>query len=152
MGAAVSGNRVHIPLLYSNEYLCGDRILNGHFEDEFALYPFESDLSEAELHKKAVSYAYTPTAMALPVGNGNMTECSFANVNADNKNVILTALYPEENHILARFCNFSDIEETIEFNIGKTKYETDLLGNELNAVTDKIAFKPWEIKTIKIEK
>lgn len=152
MGATVSGNRVHIPLLYSNEYLCGDRILNGHFEDEFALYPFESDLSEAELYKKAVSYAYTPTAMALPVGNGNMTECSFANVNADNKNVILTALYPEESHILARFCNFSDIEETIGFNIGKTKYETDLLGNELNAVTDKIAFKPWEIKTIKIEK
>ena len=33
----------------------------------------------------------------------------------------------------------------------KAKYETDLLGNELNAVSDKITFKPWEIKTIKIK-
>ncbi len=154
MGAAVSGNKVHIPLIYSNEYLCGDRILNGVFENEFALFPFESKLSEADLHKNSLSYAYAPTAMVSPVGNGSMTELFFASINEDNKNVILTALYPEENHILARFCNFSDIEETIDFNIalGKVVAETDLLGNELNAVSDKITFKPWEIKTIKIEK
>lgn len=151
MGAAVSGNRVHIPLIYSNEYLCGDRILNGVFENEFALFPFESELSEAELHKKAVSYAYAPTAHFLPIGNGSMAEFSFADINEDNKNVILTALYPEENHILARFCNFSDIEETITFKLGKEKYEVDLLGNELNDLTDKITFKPWEIKTIKVK-
>ena len=151
MGAAVSGNKVHIPLLYSNEYLCGDRILTGLFEDEFALFPFENDLSETELHKKAVSYAYAPTVALVPQGNGDLTDFTFASIK-DNKNVILTALYPEDNYILARFCNFSDSEETIDFNIamGKTKYETDLLGNELNAVNNKITFKPWEIKTIKI--
>ncbi len=149
MGAAVSGNRVHIPLIYSNEYLCGDRILNGIFENEFSVFPFESDLSETDLHKKAVSYTYTPTATVLPIGNGVMTDFSFASIK-DNKNVILTALYPEENHILARFCNYSDTEETIGFKMGKTKFETDLLGNELNALTDTITFKPWEIKTIKI--
>ncbi len=154
MGAAVSGNQVHIPLIYSNEYLCGDRILNGVFENEFSLFPFESELSEAELHKNALSYAYAPSAMALSVGNGNMTECSFANINTDNKNVILTALYPEENHILARFCNFSDTEEKIELNMnfGKTTFETDLLGKETTEITDNILiFKPWEIKTIKIK-
>ncbi len=149
MGAAVSGNRVHIPLIYSNEYLCGDRILNGIFENEFSVFPFESDLSETELHKKAVSYTYTPTAIVLPIANGVMTDFSFASIK-NNKDVILTALYPEENHILARFCNYSDIEETIEFKMGKTKLEVDLLGNELNALTDTITFKPWEIKTIKI--
>lgn len=152
MGAAVSGNRVHIPLLYSNEYLCGDRILNGQFEDEFALYPFESKLSEAELHKKALSYAYSPSAVVLEKGNGNLSEFNYANINTEKGNVILTALYPEEDHILARFCNFSDIEETIEFTMGKEKYETDLLGNELNKTCDKITFRPWEIKTLKIEK
>lgn len=151
MGAAVSGNRVHIPLLYSNEYLCGDRILNGQFEDEFALYPFESKLSEAELHKKALSYAYSPSAAVLSKGSGELSEFNYANINTEKGNVILTALYPEENHILARFCNFSDEEETICFNMGKEKYETDLLGNELNAITDKITFKPWKIKTIKIK-
>lgn len=154
MGAAVSGNKLHIPLIYSNEYLCGDRILNGIFENEFSVFPYESGLPEAELHKNSLSYAYAPTAVVAPIGNGSFTELSFASINKDNKNVILTALYPEENHLLARFCNFSDIEETTEFNMNvyKTKYETDLLGNELNTVSDKIKFKPWEIKTIKIEK
>ncbi len=152
MGAAVSGNKIQIPLIYSNEYLCGDRILNGIFENEFSVYPFESELSEAELHKKALSYAYIPTAEVLTVGNGNMTELSFASINKENENIILTALYPEENHILARFCNYSDTEETIEFNTatGKVISETDLLGNELKAVNNEITFKPWEIKTIKI--
>ncbi len=152
MGAAVLGNRVHIPLIYSNKYLCGDRILNGIFENEFSVFPFESDLSEAELHKKAVSYAYTPTAEILPVGNGSITEFSFATIGKNNKNVILTALYPEENHILARFCNFSDTEETIELKLamGKVIAKTDLLGNELKPLSNKITFKPWEIKTIKI--
>jgi len=154
MGAAVSGNRVHIPLIYSNEYLCGDRILNGTFENEFSVFPFESKVSESELHKKAMSYAYLPVAELLTQGNGDITDFSFTSINEDNKNVILTALYPEEKHILARFCNFSDTDETVELNInfGKATFETDLLGNELNAVTDSITFKPWEIKTIKIEK
>ncbi len=81
-----------------------------------------------------------------------MTIFSFANINEDNKNVILTALYPEENHILARFCNFSDNEESIDFNVamGKIVAETDLLGNDLKEATNKLTFKPWEIKTIKI--
>lgn len=151
MGAAVSGNRVHIPLLYSNEYLCGDRILNGQFEDEFALYPFKSKLPEAELHKKALSYAYSPSAAVLSKGSGELSELNYANINTEKGNVILTALYPEENHILARFCNFSDEEETICFNIGKEKYETDLLGKEMKELDDEITFKPWEIKTIKMK-
>ena len=152
MGVAVSGNKVHIPLIYSNEYLCGDRILNGVFENEFSVFPFESELSEAELHKKTLSYAYATSALVLPAGNGDMTELSFATVNGD-KNVILTALYPEENHILARFCNFSDTEEAIDFNMatGKVTAETDLLGNETKAVSNMLSFKPWEIKTVKIK-
>ncbi len=151
MGAAVSGNKLHIPLLYSNEYLCGDRILNGQFEDEFALYPFESKLSEAELHKKALSYAYSPSAAVLSKGSSELSELNYANINTEKGNVILTALYPEGNHILARFCNFSDEEETICFNMGKEKYETDLLGKEMKELDDEITFKPWEIKTIKMK-
>lgn len=153
MGATVTGNRLHIPLLYSNEYLCGTRILEGVFEDEFSILPFESDLSEAALHKKALSYAYCPATAILPQGNGNLSELNYANIKSDKGNVILTALYPEENHILARFCNFSDENDTIELNmnIGKMTFETDLLGKEINKTADnRLTFKPWEIKTVKI--
>lgn len=153
MGAAVSGNKVHIPLIYSNDYLCGTRILEGLFENEFSIFSFESNLSEMELHKKALSYAYSPITEILTKGNGELNEFCFADLKAENGNVILTSLYPEENHILARFCNFSDTNETIELNtnVGKLTFETDLLGNQTKGITDnKLNFKPWEIKTIKI--
>ncbi len=155
MGAAVSGNRVHIPLIYSNEYLCGDRILNGVFENEFSVFPFESTLSETELHKKATSYAYAPSTALLPEGNGQLTDFTYADIQSQKGNVILTALYPEQNHILARFCNLSDENEAVIFNIknNTVTFETDLLGNETNAIENNVlSFKPWEIKTIKIEK
>ena len=73
----------------------------------------------------------------------------------NNKEVILTALYPENDYILARFCNYSDNNSSTEINspFGKIVAETDLLGNDLKSVTDgKLEFHPWEIKTIKIIK
>lgn len=153
MGAAVEGNRVNIPLVYSNDYLCGTRILDGVYEDEFAILPFDASLSEAELHKKALSYSYSPTATLLSKGNGDLTEFTFADLKTEDGEVILTALYPEENHILARFCNFSDENATVEYNtsVGKVNSETDLLGNETAEITDgKLKFHPWEVKTVKV--
>ncbi len=152
MGSAVEGNRLYIPLLYSNEYMCGTRILEGVFEDEFAIIPFKADKSDAQLHRDAVSYAYPPVSAVIAKGNGDLNTFAVADFKADGE-VVLTALYPEENHILARFCNYSDFSSTAVFvpSIGSVKCETDLLGNELAAVENgKLSFRPWEIKTVKI--
>ena len=152
MGSAVEGNRVYIPLVYSNEYMCGTRILNGVFEDEFSLIPFAASKSDAELHKDAVSYAYPPVSAVTAKGNGDIREFAVADFKGDSE-VVLTALYPEENHILVRFCNYSDFcsAAVLTPTVGKVKFETDLLGNELNAIENgKLSFRPWEIKTVKI--
>lgn len=70
-----------------------------------------------------------------------------------NEKLILTALYPEKDYILARFCNYSDNNSTAQRKsyFGKIIAETDLLGNDLKSVTNgKLQFHSWEIKTIKI--
>lgn len=87
MGLAVHGNRLSIPLLYSNDYLCGTRILDGIYEDEFALLPFDSSLSDADLYRKAMSYAYPPVVSVADKGNGDLSELSFANFKADGGEV-----------------------------------------------------------------
>lgn len=155
MGAALNGNHLTVPLIYSNEYMCGTRILEGVFENEFAILPFSAKMSNIELHKNALCYVQPPVAVAVPKGNGNLKETAFFDFRTENEEIILTALYPENDYILARFGNYSDNDSTAEISssFGKIIAETDLLGNDLKPVTDdKLQFHPWEIKTIKIVK
>ncbi|MBR2876813.1 MAG: hypothetical protein IKC01_06725 [Clostridia bacterium] len=155
MGAALNGNHLTIPLIYSNEYMCGTRILEGIFENEFAFLPFDAKMTNIELHKKALCYVQPLVAVTAPKGNGSLKEAAFFNFKPKSEEVILTALYPENNYILARFCNYSDNSSEIEIStpFGKLTAETDLLGNDLKSVSgEKLQFHPWEIKTIKIVK
>ena len=133
--------------------MCGTRILEGVFENEFAIMPFHSEMTNVDLHKEALCYVQPPVAAFCNKGNGKMNKTSFLTVKTVNKEIILTALYPENDYILARFCNYSDNNSSAEINspFGKIVAETDLLGNDLKSVTDgKLEFHPWEIKTIKI--
>ncbi len=154
MGSAVNGNRLSVPLLYSNSYLCGTKILDGVYEDEFALLPFDSSLSDADLHRKAVSYVYQPTVMNSEKSNGDLSQHTAATLKTSGGEVVLTTIYPENGNVLARFCNYSDEAATaeLEFLNGVVSAETDLLGNETAAVSEgKLSFRPWEIKTVKIK-
>ena len=154
MGSAVSGNRLSVPLLYSNSYMCGTRILDGIYEDEFAILPFDSSLTDAELHRKAVSYVYPPVVEFAAKGSGDLSEFTAADLKTNGGEVVLTALYPESGAILARFCNYSDEAAEAEFKsaAGAVTAETDLLGNETAAVKDgRLSFRPWEIKTVRID-
>ena len=152
MGAAVNGNRLSVPLVYANEYLCGTKMLDGIYEDEFAIsFDYESD---AELHRLALSYAYPPAVVSLEESDGNLTEFKPFSLESKGGEVILTTFYPEDGNLLARFCNYSDEAATAELNsvVGQVTSEVDLLGNEFKKITDgKLSFRPWEIKTVKIK-
>ncbi len=153
MGSLIQGNRLEIPLLYSGKYLCGDRILYGVFEDEFALFPYDGSVSDAEIHKMAISYNYRPTVVAVEKGNGDLSSFEIADFSSEGGAVILSSFYPEDGAIFARFCNYSDNPAKAEFKLngGKTMAETDLLGNVIADIADsKLVFRPWEIKTVKI--
>lgn len=152
MGSAVSGNRLSVPLLYSNEYLCGTKILDGVYDDEFALLPFDPSLSDAQLHRKAVAYAYPP--VTAEIESDKDKQFSFADINCTGGEVILTTFYPENGDILARFCNYSDEIATAQLtsSAGTVTAETDLLGNDIATVDNgNLTFRPWEIKTVRIK-
>lgn len=153
MGSSVNGNRLSVPLLYSNLYMCGTRILDGVYEDEFALLPFDSSLTDADVHRRAVSYVYQPSVCEIEPKNGKFSEFSAAKLKTDGGEIILTALYPENGSLLVRFCNYSDEAANARFvpSVGAVVCETDLLGNKLNSVGKTLTFRPWEIKTVRIE-
>ncbi len=154
MGSVVQGNRLSIPLVYADSYMCGTKMLDGIFNDEFSLLPLDESISDADLHKCAMSYTYQPQAFMLEKGNGDLSDYIIADFNDNDSDVILTALYPEDGAIFARFCNYSDNDVLVNFklNDGKAMGITDLLGKEIDVIIEnQISFRPWEIKTIKIE-
>lgn len=154
MGSAIQGNRMLIPLLYSNEYMCGTRILEGEFEDEFAILPFDSSVSDSQLHSKALSYAYQPEAAIIRAGDGDISSFTAAQLDCDTSAVVLTSLYPENGYVFARMCNYSDETATATFipSVGTVDAQTDLLGNVTEEINDgKLTFRPWEVKTVRIK-
>lgn len=154
MGSVVSGNKLSLPLLYSNEYMCGTVILDGVYDNEFALLPYSSDVADAQIHRNAVAYIYPPIVEKAEKGEGEFKEFTIASLESNGGEVIMTTAYPENDAVLVRFCNYSDEQSDCVFSsvIGKVTAETDLLGNELAEVHDgKMSLRPWEIKTVKIQ-
>ncbi len=152
MGSVIEGNRLSIPLVYSDLYMCGTRILNSTFENEFALFPFCDELSDCDIHRNALSYVYRPTVIPMEKGSERLSEFNFADLKTCGGEVILTSMYPEDGFIFARFCNYSDKPSDVNFKPtkGSVIAETDLLGNELLRTDGSLHFRPWEIKTVKI--
>ncbi len=153
MGSLIQGNRVEIPLLYSNLYMCGTRILEGVYESEFAICSFDSTVNDAQIQRSAYSYNYAPSVKVAAKGS---TDCfSFADFRVEKGEILMTTMYCEEGDILVRFCNYSDEDGVAYFkpSIGKVTDETDLLGKKIAEVKDNtLRFRPWEIKTIRIER
>ena len=153
MGSAILGNEIRIPLMFANEYPCGTRMLNGTFDVQFALYPFGAEVSDVAVHRQALAYAYPVVCRTIPAGNGDLDKLPMAKFNASSESVILTALYPEDGALYARFCNYSDECATAALapTFGKVTAETDLLGNKLVDSNGQMEFQPWQIKTLRID-
>ncbi len=151
MGAFVRGNQLSIPLVYANEYMCGTKMLDGIFDDEFALLPFDASASDTDIFRKAFAYNCQPV-VSVAESDGEKT-VKFADFTNESGKVILTSFYHENGCILARFCNYSDDEQTAVLTPakGSVTAETDLLGNDTKILTDgTLSFRPWEIKTVRI--
>lgn len=153
MGSAILGNEMRIPLIFANTYPCGTRMLDGTFAAQFSIYPFGADTSDVDVHRQALQYAYPVQSCNIAPGNGDLDKIAMASFTANSDAVILTALYPENSALYARFCNYSDSAAKATFTpaMGKVTGEVDLLGNALATSNGEMDFHPWEIKTIRIE-
>lgn len=153
MGSSVLGNSISVPLIYSNEYIQNTRLLSGTFENRFSLLPL-GDVSDADIHRAAFSVQQPLIFTDVLPGSGELESFSALDISASGGDVILTALYPEDGAVLARFCNYSDSEASAELAVpaGRITAETDLLGRELAPSDGKgVSFRPWEIRTFKID-
>lgn len=147
-------NSFSIPLAYAMYYIWGTRMLTGSFSYEFSILPFDGNWREADLHRKALEYAFDAPSFESKPNNGklgNIVSCF--NIDAAN-DILLTAMYPEKDVVYARFFKYDEINPVSSLKFGCKDFditEIDLDGNFMKDIDGLIDFNPWEIKTICIK-
>jgi len=148
-----SDDSFSLPLAYSMTYIFRTIILNGDFKYEFALYPFEGKWPEAGLHHKALEYNFPCIAANTDKGNaksGNQIQL----IDISAPNIILSAFYTKGGNPYMRFYESAGSKsELILKNLrGANDFmEVDLRGKEHGRVTSSLLFKPWQIRTIRLD-
>lgn len=144
-----------IPLTYAMYYIWGTRMLVGSYSYEFAILPFIGNWRDADLHKRALEYSFQAPTIESKPNNGKLgNRINTFDIDTPD-DILLTALYPQKERIVARFFKSSDQIPITSIRFGKKgvkMVETNLDGKILMNMDGKLDFNPWEIKTIRFPK
>ena len=143
-----------IPLAYASYYIWGTRMLSGDFEYEFALYPFTSAWSSADLHRRAAEYNFPVVAAAAASADGPLGQ-TFRPVPVESANAMVSALYNRNSKTCVRVYEYQGRtgEVSLGYTAGKTHMtEVNLAGRDLGTLSGTLSIEPWQIKTIKFER
>jgi alpha-mannosidase len=143
-----------IPLAYSMYYIWGTRILNGTYTYDFAIYPFPGNWKEADLHKKAIEYNFPALHLETNPGNGRLGN-KVDLLKTDCDNIILSALYNSDDKLFFRFYEYEGKDVIARISVNRKVpeiIEVDLDGNRKGKVKEQLRFKPYQIKTLMIDR
>jgi alpha-mannosidase len=140
-----------IPLVFANSYIWGTRMLSGEFVYEFSLWPFEGPWREAGLHKHALEYNLPCVGLASEPGNGELGQ-TFQPIAFASNEVIASAVYPQGGAFHLRLYEHTGQAATTSLRAWKDQHltEVNLAGESLAPVQNPIAFRPWQIRTLRM--
>jgi hypothetical protein len=144
---------ISIPLAYSMYYIWGTRMLSGKYSYEFALYPFAGPWAAAGLHRAALEYNFPCRVLAGQPGNGRMGN-QVALLDAAGEGVIASALYSKGGTARLRLYEHQGraAQARLHYSGGPAKFvETDLAGNAGQVVDSPVPFRPWQIRTFRLQ-
>jgi len=141
------------PLAHAMYYVWGTRMLSGDYTYRFAIFPFAGDWRQADLHRQAIEYNFPVVSTCTPSGDGRLgNEVRLLDV--PSSGVLVSAVYSEGGRTYVRMYEHQGRNSRVPFNylLGRANLtEVDLAGNEMGSVTPLLAFRPWQIRTIRIE-
>lgn len=141
-----------LPLAYAMYYIWGTRMLNGRFTYRFSLYPFSGRWATADLHRRALEYSHPCVGLCTPPGDGRLGNESQI-LQPSSRNVILSALYPRNGSLYARFYEYRGEKGALELSTNQHQAKIDevnLIGKEIRPLSLPAQFEPWEIRTFRI--
>lgn len=148
-------NGVSIPLEYANSYVWGTRALYGSSEHEFALLPFSGKWQDQDLHRAALAYEYplSPYPVAENQHGKWQDEITFLKIDS-SKNVLLSALYPEDGAIIARVYETEGKKGSITLSSphASVEKEVNLIGETLGEYHSDFLVDPHKIHSFRLIK
>ncbi len=144
-----------VPLAYANDYVWGARMLYGSYRHQFAILPFTGAWQEKGLHCRALAYAFPVGVHPVEENQRGPWQDSVAFISADcSENILLSALYPEDGRVIARFYEYKgeDGRLSLSSGFGSVSGQTDLLGNPLEGGTEGLCVTPHKILSFSIER
>ena len=142
-----------VPLAYAMYYIWGTRMLTGAFSYEFALYPFTGPWKAADLHRRALEYNFPLVATATKAGSGSLgAQVRF--IEAASPEVIVSALYSEAGRIFTRLYEHrgEPASAGLRYLKGAARFtEVSLAGQDLGPTGPRLSFRPWQIRTVRVD-
>jgi hypothetical protein len=141
-----------VPLAYSMYYIWGTRILNGEYSYEFALWPFEGEWKQADLHRRALEYNFPTVACGGASGDGSLGEV-VCPVELGSGDVLATALYSKQDQVHLRM--FEHRGEPARAHVSakdRKLVEVDLADRRTGTPGSALEFHPWQIRTVRFER
>lgn len=149
---------VSIPLEYANRYVWGARMLYGEYEHTFSILPFSGSWESQDLHRKAVAYEFPLVLREAEPGQEGPwdDEIQFFSL-ACSGNVLLSALYPEDSKVIARFYEYAGQEGSVQLqsSLANAENEVNLLGLReacASAMGDIVPLSPHQIRSFSFTK
>ncbi|UCC97768.1 MAG: hypothetical protein JSW66_18230 [Phycisphaerales bacterium] len=142
-----------VPLAYAMYYIWGTRMLNGDFTYEFAIHPFTGDWSKADLHRRALEYGFPCIGACTAPGDGHLGS-EVCLLEAGSSDVVVSALYNEAGKSYVRMYEYRGRggRALLRYLPGKARLTAvDLAGREGEAVSGSLMFRPWQIRTVRID-
>jgi hypothetical protein len=142
-----------VPLTFAMYYIWGTRMLTGEYSYEFSLYPFAGDWRKADLHRRALEYNFPAPFVKGAPGTGPWGD-ELRLLDVTSENVILSSLYSQGGKTYARMYEYQGRSGTAQVRYLRSRArlkEVDLLGNGDTEVSESLAFRPWQIRTLRIE-
>ena len=143
-----------IPLTFAMYYIWGTRMLTGDYSYEFSLYPFEGEWRKADLHRRALEYNFPAPHVEGPPGAGPRGD-ELRPLDVASENVILSSLFSQDGKAYIRLYESQGRSGTALIRAtreGTRLKEVNLLGAGDIEAPESPAFRPWQIRTFRIER
>lgn len=142
-----------VPLAFAMYYIWGTRMLASEYSYEFSLYPFEGEWRKADLHRRALEYNFPAPFIKGSPGTGPWSD-ELRPLDIGSENVILSSLYSQDGRSYIRMYEYQGRGGTARIHAmrgGTRLKEVNLLGIGNADVTESPTFRPWQIRTFRVE-
>lgn len=140
-------------LAFSMPYIWGTRMLEGTYQYDLGVLPFQNNFESAELHRSALEYNFPFVQTKVNVHRQALGS-RWTPYNQKSGDAIMSALYEKNGRLYIRFYEYAGNSTDLSFEWnGKSVINkpVNLREQEQASNTNQIMLKPWQVQTFLIK-